>query len=144
MKLRRPEDKLGGCMWLPRHIDKVRHFLAGTLASDYQRAFCNPLGIDGIFFTHFALTKDDILDRVRRGETDEQIAMWFCARPESSPERIQAWNELAPNIGRPGFPGDRAFQWGLKHVYGGCVDPRVTSGFTAIAWDEGYLGAKGV
>jgi hypothetical protein len=27
----------------------------------------------------------------------------------------------------------------MKTLYAGCVDPRVTSAFTAIAWDEGYL-----
>jgi hypothetical protein len=139
MKLRRPEDRLAGCMWLPRFIDKARHHVAGTLAQDYQRAFCSPLGIDGVFFAHFALSKDEVIEVVRREKSDEAIAAWFVARAESSEEKIRAWNELAPNIGRPGFPGQRTFQWGMKHIYVGCSDPRVISGFTAIAWDEGFL-----
>jgi hypothetical protein len=126
-------------MWLPRFIDKVRHHLAGTLAEDYQRAFCSPLGIDGVFFAHFALKKEDILEVIRREKSDDVIAAWFLARPEASAEKVRAWNELAPHIGEQGYPGQRTFQWGMKHIYAGCTDSRVTSGFTAIAWDEGFL-----
>lgn len=139
MKLRRPEDKLAGCMWLPRFIDKARHAAAGTLHADYQRAFGSPLGIDGVFFAHFALKQEEILEAIRREQSDEAIGAWFVARPQSDAEKVRAWNELAPNIGKPGFPGHRTFQWGLRHIYAGCTDPRVTSGFTAIAWDEGFL-----
>lgn len=139
MKLPRPHDKLAGCIWLPRFIAKARHHFAGTLAADYQRAFCSPLGIDGIFFTHFALQKEDVLEAIQREASDEAVAAWFSARPESNPEKVRAWNELAPHIGEPGFPGQRVFHWGMKHIYVGCADPRVTTGFTAIAWDEGFL-----
>lgn len=126
-------------MWLPRFIDKARHHFAGMLAEDFQRAFCSPLGIDGVFFAHFALKKEEILEAIRREKSDEAIAAWFVARPESGEEKIRAWNDLAPNIGREGFQGARTFQWAMKHIYAGCRDPRVTTGFTAIAWDEGFL-----
>ncbi len=52
------------------------------------------------------------------------------------PKRVR---HRSPHIGRPGYPAHRTFQWGLKNLYGGCADPRVDSGFTAIAWDEGFL-----
>lgn len=139
MKLRRPHDALGGCIWLPRFIDKARHHLAGTLAKDYQGAFCNPLGIDGVFLGHFAVKRDEILDMLRREANDEAVGQWFVSRPDASPEKIRLWNELAPNIGSPGFPGERMFKWTMKHIYPGCSDVRVTTIFRAIAWDEGYL-----
>ena len=139
MHLRRPTDRLGSCMWLPRFIDKARHHLAGTLAEDYQRAFCSPLGIDGVFLTHFDLTNEEIIDAIRRERTDEAIAAWFVARLECSAAKIHEWNGLAPHIGEPGFPGERTFRWGMRHIYAACTDPRVTNGFAAIAWDEGYL-----
>jgi hypothetical protein len=125
-------------MWLPRFIDKARQHEAGTLPSDYQRGFCSSLGIDGVFFAHFALTKEEILTAIAREKTDVAISGWFTGRTDSSAEKIRAWNELAPNIGRTGFPGHRTFQWGLKKIYANCTDSRVTSGFTAIAWDEGF------
>lgn len=126
-------------MWLPRFIDKARHYFASTLHADYQRAFCSPLGIDGVFFAHFALKKEEILEAIQREKSDEAIAAWFVARSDSNEEKIRTWNELAPNIGKEGFPGFRTFRWGMKHIYAGCTDPRVASGFTAIAWDEGFL-----
>jgi hypothetical protein len=130
---------LGGCMWLPRFIDKARLHFAGVLAPDYQGAFCNPLGIDGVFFAHFGLKKDQIFEVIQREPTDAGVAAWFVSRPESGPEMVRSWNELAPNIGRPGYPNERMFRWALKYVYPGCSDPRVSSGFLAIAWDEGFL-----
>ncbi len=126
-------------MWLPRFIDKARHHFAGTLAPDYQRAFCSALGVDGAFFTHFALVKEDVLATIQREASDEAIAAWFTARPESNSDRIAAWNDLAPNLGKPGFPGHRTFTWALNKIYAGRPDPRVDSAFTAIAWDEGFL-----
>lgn len=137
--LRRPHDTLAGCMWLPRFIDKARHHSSGTLPRDYQRAFCSSMGMDGVFFSHFKLAKEEILSAVQREGSDEAIALWFSRRPDSSVERIREWNLLAPKVGMPGQPGHRAFAWGLKHIYVGCTDPRVISGFTAIAWDEGFL-----
>ncbi len=139
MKLRRPHDTLGGCLWLPRFLDKARHHLAGTLDPAYQRAFCNPRGVDGFFFAHFSLTADEILAAVQRAPSDEAFARWFCARPASNAERIAAWNDLAPKLGMPGQPGEQTLQWALQNVYPGCTDPRANSCFTVLAWDEGFL-----
>ena len=99
------------------------------------------MATDGAFLAHFELSKEEFLDALRAtGGSDDAMARWFTARPPSSPERIAAWNELAPHIGKQGFPMYRGFQWMLKRLYGGTPpDPRVTSAFTAIAYDEGYL-----
>jgi hypothetical protein len=126
-------------MWLPRFIDKARHHAAGTLPADFQRAFCSPMGVDGVFFAHFKLTKEEILPAIQREGSDEAIGLWFSRRPDSGEDRIRDWNLIAPKIGMPGQPSHRIFVWGLKNLYAGCTDPRVNSGFTAIAWDEGFL-----
>ncbi len=139
MKLRRPEEQLAGCVWLPRFIDKCRHHFAGTLAEEYQLPFCNPMSTDGIFLTHFGLEKDEMLAAIRAAESDDAIANWFVGHVGDARGRIGEWNRIAPNIGRPGSPGERAFRWARMHLYRDCRDPRVTSVFTAIAWDEGYL-----
>ncbi len=140
MKLRRPTDTLAGCMWLPRFVDKVRHHHAGTLDAEFARPFCNPLATDGEFFRHFVLTKDEIVTVVIGSAGDDQIvAAWFAARPASSPDRIAAWNTLAPELGKPGQPLRRAFEWARRHYYGDLPDPRVVSIFTAIAFDEGFI-----
>jgi hypothetical protein len=141
MRLRRPTDTLAGCVWLPRFVDKTRHYLAGTLAEDYVRPFCHPLATDGVFLTHFGLTKDDIVAAIRDSAGDDAaVARWFLAQPAHTAEKIAAWNQLAPNIGKDGYPMRRGFLWALRHYYNGIPpDPRVDSVFTAIAYDEGFL-----
>jgi len=134
-------DKLAGCMWLPRFIDKARHHLAGTLDPDFVRPFCHPLATDGAFFAHFGLAKEEIIRVITESKgSDDVVVDWFVRRPQGTPEKIAAWNELAPNIGKEGFPMRRGFLWALKQYYGGAApDPRVDSVFTAIAFDEGFL-----
>jgi hypothetical protein len=141
MKLRRPTDKLAGCVWLPRFIDKARHHQAGTLHPDFVRPFCHPLATDGLFLAHFELGKDEIIQVIAESNgSDESVAEWFQSRAQYTPEKVAAWNELAPNIGKDGYPAHRGFLWILKQYYGGVApDPRVDSAFTAIAFDEGYL-----
>ncbi|MSU64812.1 MAG: DUF5069 domain-containing protein [Opitutus sp.] len=91
MKLRRPTDKLAGCVWLPRFIDKARHHLAGTLDPDYVRPFCHPLATDGVFLAHFALAKEEVIGQVAAANgSDELVAAWFAQRPQCTPERIDA------------------------------------------------------
>ncbi len=141
MKLRRPTDKLSGCIWLPRLVDKVRYYLSGTLEADYQKPFCHPLATDGAFLVHFEIDKAELLAAVEASAgSDAAIEKWFEGRPSYTIERVAAWNELAPNIGKKGYPMHRGFLWILKEYYGGVApDPRVESVFTAIAYDEGFL-----
>jgi hypothetical protein len=141
MKLRRPPEKLAGCVWLPRFIDKTRYHFAGTLEPDFQRPFCHVLATDGVFLSHFEIDKAEILAVVEASKGDDGIvAKWFEARPQYTNERVSAWNELAPNIGKKGYPAHRGFLWILQQYYGGVApDPRVDSAFTAIAYDEDFL-----
>jgi len=138
--LRRPQEALGGCIWLPRFIDKCRLHFSNSLPPDYEIAFCSSHGIDGIFLAHFGITPDDTKAAIRAASTDSEVARWFRSQPGVIPDTIQSWNDLAPNIGKPGQPGERGFAWARRHFLASCTDPRVISGFTAIAWDEGYLG----
>jgi gluconokinase len=139
--MRRPTQKLAGCLWLARLVDKARLHRRGALPADYQQPFCHPLATDGAFLAHFGLAKEDVLAAIAdAGDDDAKIAAWFVGRPEASAERIAAWNALAPNLGREGYPLRRGFLWASRKWYQGAVpDPRVDSVFTGIAFDEGYL-----
>ena len=139
IKLRRPQEALAGCVWLPRFIDKCRHYRAGTLPKDYQIAFCSPHGIDGIFLDHFGIAAIEAQSVINAARTDEKVAQWFCSLLGGTQESIQRWNDLAPHIGKPGHPGERGFAWARRHFLAACTDPRVVSSFTAIAWDEGFI-----
>ncbi len=126
-------------MWLPRFIDKCRLHFAGALPPDYQLPFCHPLATDGAFLTHFGLTKEEALAVVARAPDDAAVVAAFTARGTLTPEKIAAWNALAPNLGRPGFPCEKSLAWARRNLYPSGTDPRVDSVFTAIAWDEGFL-----
>ena len=60
---------------------------------------------------------------LQRGD-DAVVAEWFRQRPHNSAEKVAAWNELAPNIGKPGFPMHRGYSWMLRQLYGG-IPPEV-------------------
>lgn len=137
--LRKPHEDLDGCVWLPRLIDKCRLHFSGILPPDYEIAFCSPHGVDGIFLAHFVITPMDLQTHVRAASTDAEVSRWFRAQPGVTPETIRSWNDLAPNIGKPGHPGERGFAWARRHFFASCSDPRIISAFTAIAWDEGFL-----
>lgn len=139
--LRRPSDTLAGCAWLARFVDKTRLHLRGALPPDFVIPYCHPVATDGAFFRHFELTKEEIIAVVAQSDGDDSaVAAWFLGRPAGQGERIEAWNALGPDLGKPGFPVHRGYQFMLKLYYGGqAPDPRVNSVFTAIAFDEGYL-----
>lgn len=126
-------------MWLPRFIDKCRLHFAGALPPDYQLPFCHPLATDGAFLTHFGLTKEEALAVVAGAPDDAAVVAAFTARGTLTAEKTAAWNALAPNLGRPGFPCEKSLAWARRNLYPSGTDPRVDSVFTAIAWDEGFL-----
>lgn len=90
----------------------------GELPAAYAERFCHPVGVDSTFLGYFRLTKDDIL--AAAAKKDEEIIQWFCSRPEGTPENIAKWNEIAVNIGRPGFPLAERFpvarETSYKHI----------------------------
>lgn len=136
----RPTDKLAGCMWLARLTEKIRLKLAGNLDEDFQMPFCHPRATDGLFFAHFGLTKEEIIPAVEAaGDDNDKIVAWFLARGADMPEKIDAWNQMAPQLGRPGFLGEGIFTFAKRRVYKGPNDPRINSIFLVIAADEGYL-----
>ena len=136
----RPTDTLAGCMWLARLTEKIRLKLGGNLDDDFQMPFCHPRATDGLFLAHFALSKEEIISAVEAsGDDDGKVAAWFLARGADMPQKIVAWNDQAPNLGRPGFPGVGIFAFAKRRVYKGPSDARIDSIFLAIAADEGYL-----
>ena len=138
MIIRRPYEKLAGCVWFGRIVDKTRHFLNGTLHQDYQRSFCHPKGIDGFFLTHFNLTREEIIEAVKKQGSDDALTDWFLG-DENRAGKIEAWNDFGTNLGKPGTEGEQMLRWALENVYTHCKDPRIDTAFKVLAEDEGYL-----
>jgi hypothetical protein len=102
MELPPPKSQLAGCMWLPRIIGKARLIATGRLPPDYEARFGHPSGVDGQFLSFFRLSREDVVRAA--AWPDEEISHWFTSREAGRTEKIQEWNQLALNLGRPGFP----------------------------------------
>jgi Domain of unknown function (DUF5069) len=135
-----PRATLGGCMWLPRIIAKARLIESGALPAEYAARFCHPTGVDAQFLTFFELEKKDVV-RASRG-TDEQVASWFGKLTAAGPSLIERWNELAQNLGRPGFPMAERLPIALATTYQHLEPSKFSSVFEVIEADEGGMTPK--
>ena len=142
MHLRRPWDQLAGCIWLARFVDKTRLLLPDALDPEFAKVFRQPLSTDGTFLKHFELDLEAAKSAVRgAGEDDAAVGAWFLSQPGVTAERINAWNELGFELGKPGQPMERSFRFARRAYYSGAgaTEAEVDSVFSGIAWDEGYL-----
>jgi hypothetical protein len=121
-------------MWLPRIIAKARLIESGGLPPEYADRFCHPTGVDAQFLRFFGLHKEDVL-RSSRG-TDEQVAAWFEALTVLHPSLVSQWNDLAQNLGRPGFPMAERLPIALATTYQHLQASKFSSVFEVIEADE--------
>lgn len=133
MNIPKPTDRLADCVWLPRLIFKAREFEAGRLPEEYAVRFCHPTGIDGRFLEFFHLTKEEVLAASRKD--DASVAEWFLA-DEARRDRVAAWNELAVNLGRPGYPLAERLAALEKTSYAHLVDRGYATIFEVLAADD--------
>jgi hypothetical protein len=132
MKLPRPSEKLAGCVWLPRILAKARLLQSGELPEDYVARFCHPTGVDGAFMSHFGLSLEDIVSAAAL--SNEDASEWFVSR--SSAERVAQWNQIAVNLGRPGYPMAERFPVALATTYKHVDSLGLTTVFEVIEADE--------
>ena len=94
-------------------LAKARLHQRGALPADYEVRFCHPTGVDGAFMSHFGLSREDVLSAAELPESE--IPAWLLSH--GGPERIQEWNRIVVNLGRPGFPMAERFPVALATVY---------------------------
>ena len=133
MNLPRPIDQLAGCVWLPRIIAKARLLSAGTLPDDYVARFCHASGVDGQFISFFNVTKEELLAVCERN--NEGVADWFLSSLARK-GRIEEWNGIAVNLGRPGFPMAERFPIALATTYSHLAGRGLTTVFEVLEADE--------
>jgi hypothetical protein len=80
---RRWSDTLAGMIWLPRLIDKVRAFQAGTLGT-----YAYPSALDQSFMRRFQLTPAYIEPLVRGTSSDDAIGATIRAHTGLADEEI--------------------------------------------------------
>jgi hypothetical protein len=140
MNLPKPRSELAGCMWLPRILAKARLFLRGELPREYVVPFCHTAGVDGQFLAHFGLTKDDVL--AAAALPDSAVEAWWLARPGVTRASVAAWNELAVNLGRPGFPMSARLPIALQTIYKNVADRNLSTVFEVLEADEADTSAN--
>lgn len=134
MKLPLPVDRLADCVWLPRVIAKARLLLAGELPPEYEVRFAHPTGVDGEFMRWFDLKKEEVLTAA--AGSDESVARWFLGRSPDAREKVTAWNDIAVNLGRPGFPLADRLPIGKSTTYAHLDTSAIDTVFDMIALDE--------
>ena len=132
MKLPRPTEKLAGCVWLPRILAKARLLQSGELREDYAARFCAPNGVDGAFLSHFGFSRDDIV--CAAAMSDDKASEWFGSRTNA--ERVEQWNQIAVNLGRPGYPMAERFPVALATTYKHVDSRGQTTVFEVLEADE--------
>ena len=132
MKLPRPAEQLAGCVWLPRILAKARLLQRGSLPEHYAARFCHPTGVDGVFLSHFGLRRDDIV--CAAAMSDDKASEWFGSRTNA--ERVEQWNQIAVNLGRPGYPMAERFPVALATTYKHVDSRGLTTVFEVLEADE--------
>lgn len=136
MNLRGPHQRLAGCCWLPRIVDKVRVAEQGRLPLLYRLSLGSPMGIDGYFLRHFGLSFRQFRNAIREIRDDEGVAQWFLSQPGVNVSTIAAWNDYGAKLGTPGYPGSLVRHVMKWFVYPKALKQPVTSLFEMIEQDE--------
>lgn len=135
MELPGPRVKFAGCVWLARLVAKARLLQAGQLPPAYAERFCSGNGVDRQLLTFFQLSREDVLELAHLA--DAEAVQWFAKRTGATPEHIERWNQLAVNLGRPGFPMAERLPVALATTYAHLEAKEISTVFEALEADEG-------
>jgi hypothetical protein len=135
--LRSPRQTLGGYVFLPRLIDKVRLHAQGKLPLEYIGNLLKAgLTLDGRFLTFTALDTEDLRRAILAAKTDEEVLAWVesHAKPHTKTEKQQWIAEI--EVYRPSAEWAQWRREAYKEV-AAKIDPATLSIFDLIDVDEG-------
>jgi gluconokinase len=91
--LRSPSEKVGGLFYFGRMLDKIRLHAKGELPSDYHANLGK--GFDEKCANFLRINYDQLVERVKRGGSDEEILQW-CLENGRRPDEtdVYVWNEF--------------------------------------------------
>ena len=103
--LRSPSEKVGGLFYFGRMLDKVRLHVRGELPADYHENLGK--GFDEKCVTFLRINYDELVERVKRGGSDEEILQWCFSvdRKPSENDVTFGTNSCANEAGTTKFPG---------------------------------------
>jgi len=99
--LRNGIEQVGGMVYFPRMLDKIRLHAQGKLPEDYNRGS----GFDTRCVKMLHVEYRDLERRTLEGGTDEEILAWaFATGRRPAPEEIEMWNAW---IGKRGWRDEK-------------------------------------
>jgi hypothetical protein len=91
--LRSPNEKVGSLFYFGRMLDKIRLHARGELPADYHENLGK--GFDEKCTTFLRIDYEELVGRVKRGGSDEEILQWcFSAGRKLSENDVYVWNEF--------------------------------------------------
>jgi Domain of unknown function (DUF5069) len=106
-------EQLGGIAFLPRTIDKLRAYGAGT-AGEYNAL----RGLSGRVYDLFGVTPEQAVEAVRQNPTDEGVLTWLNEHGTKHPttEEIERYNEAILSAGPQNEEGMTRFRANLERL----------------------------
>jgi hypothetical protein len=111
---RSPRETMGGWVYLPRFIDKIRLHLAGKLHKDYQENFTK--GFDGSWLKAAGVTAEQMIDVVKNSTTDGQVADWVAKNVKKTDAEKAAFNGFVLNRGNDEDSARERLKFRLKEA----------------------------
>jgi Domain of unknown function (DUF5069) len=97
---RSPREAMGGWVYLPRFVDKIRLHLAGKLHPDYQENFTK--GFDGAWLKAAGVTAEQMIEVVKNSVTDGQVTDWVTKNVKKSEAEKAAFRDFILKRGTEG------------------------------------------
>ena len=139
---RSPREMLGGYVFLPRLIEKVRLHAEGKLPVEYVGNLLKPgLTLDGRLLTFTGLAAEEVRRAILASTTDEAVLAWVKrhAVPHTEDEKKRWIAEI--DAYRPNAESAQRRREAYKEV-AAVVDPGTLNVFDLIDMDEGRIPLK--
>jgi len=138
--LRSPLEKVGGLFYFGRMLDKIRLYAKGELPSDYHANLGK--GFDEKCVKFLRVVYDELVERVKKGGTDQEILDWcFTAARQPSEDDIYVWNEF---MRKRGWNDEVSEIVNRRKAEAGMTDRSdIQTSFQFIDADEGRLPKPG-
>ena len=115
-----PSEEVGGMMWFPRMLDKIRLQACGELHPDYHPNLGRAVAMDGRCLNFLRIKFEDLKNRVAQGGTDEEILEWCYQTGRRLNEGdLEIWNGFVAKFGwkdrATAFLDKRKSEVGISH-----------------------------
>ena len=105
-------ETLGGAVFLPRTIDKMRAYINGTVGE-----YSSHRGLSNRTFALFGVTAEQFEQAVRENPTDEGVLQWLQTHGKRpSQQEIEEYNQGVLNAGPANEEGMARFRANLERL----------------------------